>query len=462
MASRTEVAGIWLRVSTGEQDEASQEPDVLGWASERGYQIGETYRVTGKSAYHGRQQADLDRALQDMAEGRIDVLVAWHPDRIDRRGSAAVFQLAERAKQAGGRIEWAGRHARHLNEVNVMSNGLLAITADMARAESEHKSERIKAKHHTLKAKGSAVGRPPYGYQIVQDGDVKRFAPLEGQAAVLREARDRYLGGETIDAICADLNERGVPSPGRYRRGHKLAGQPCPWYGKTLAGLLRSTSSAGRRQDADGRTVATFEPIFTWSEHQRLVARLDARAHRKGISPGTSALLTGVIFTEDGEPMYRIKHWRGLMYYARFGKVGADLAEMDARISAIFAAMDAPRMVPVLAPGENNSDAIARLRQDRAELDDLAPDYDERHAELTARIRELVREDEENPNPDRWEMQPVGESYAETWQRLSDNERREMLKESGVRVIYRGEADFTVELPEEHLEALGHRMHEIA
>jgi len=454
--SKQEIAGMWLRVSTGAQDEASQEPDVHDWIAKRGYEVGPEYRVAGKSAFHGRQQADLDRALEDMAEGRINVLVAWHPDRIDRRGSEAVFELAARAKEAGGRIEWAGATARHLNEVNVMSNGLLAITSDMARAESEHKSERIRAKHATLRAKGSAIGRPTYGYRIVERDGIKVFAPREDQAAILREARDRYLGGETLDAICEDFNRRGIPSPGKYRAPHPQAGKPCPWYAKTLAGLFRSTSSAGRRQDASGQTIATFEAVFTMSDHKRLVQRLDSRANRQGISPGTSALLTGVIFTDCGEPMYRIKGRTGFKYYARGAKVGADLAGMDTRVSNIFAAMDSPRMVRVLVPGANNSDAIARLREDMAEAVKVG-DY-ARVPALAAEAEELERQDRDEPNPDRWEMQPVGESYAETWQRLTDGERREMLKDSGVRVVYRDETDFTVELPDEHMSALDHRI----
>jgi hypothetical protein len=91
---------------------------------------------------------------------------------------------------------------------------------------------------------------------------------------------------------------------------------------------------------------------------------------------------------------------------------------------------------------------VARLRQDRAELDDLAPDYDDRHAELTERIRELARQDAENPNPDRVEMVDTGKSYGEVWRELSTAERRDLLLARNVRVTWYGNR-WEVEWPEE-------------
>ena len=214
--------------------------------------------------------------------------------------------------------------------------------------------------------------------------------------------------------------------------------------------LLRSLSIAGRRVDKNGRTVHTYEPIITWEDHQRLVARLDSRANRQGMSPGNVALLTGVLFDAEGNKMYRITGWNGVQYYSRKSKVGVDLAEMDTRVGETFAGNQEPFLVPQLVPGDNHVDEIARLRQDRAELDDLAPDYDERHAELTERIRELAREDAENPSPDRVELVDSGKTYGEVWRELSTAERRDMLLARNVRVTcYGGDEGWGMEFPEE-------------
>jgi hypothetical protein len=152
------------------------------------------------------------------------------------------------------------------------------------------------------------------------------------------------------------------------------------------------------------------------------------------------ALLTSIISDADGNPMYRINHWSGgTQYYSRNGKVGVDLAWMDEQIGSMFASSSLPHMVRQLVPGDNKGDEIARLRQDRTELDDMAADYDERHAELTAKIRELVRQDAENPNPDRIEMVDSGKTLGEVWQGMSTAERRDLLLEHDTRVTWRGD-----------------------
>jgi hypothetical protein len=77
---------------------------------------------------------------------------------------------------------------------------------------------------------------------------------------------------------------------------------------------------------------------------------------------------------------------------------------------------------------------IARLRQDRAELDDMADDYDERHAELTAKIRQLAKDDKESPQPDEVKWVPSELTIEEYWQALSTAARRDWLLENSWKV----------------------------
>ena len=77
--------------------------------------------------------------------------------------------------------------------------------------------------------------------------------------------------------------------------------------------------------------------------------------------------------------------------------VSAPLAEIDELtaqgIQKIFGSY--ALMVRRDIPGGNHFEEIARLRQDRKELDDLADDYMERNAAITAEIRLLAKEDQE-------------------------------------------------------------------
>jgi len=125
--SGNDIAGRWLRVSGSDQDEINQEPQIDRWIADHGYEVGPTYRLHGKSASKGAQQAKLDEMLEDMRSGVITVLVVWYSARIERRGAYDHFNLAHMVRDAGGRIEYVMEP--WLNEVNAMSDAFLAMQA---------------------------------------------------------------------------------------------------------------------------------------------------------------------------------------------------------------------------------------------------------------------------------------------------------------------------------------------
>ena len=434
----SEHAGAWVRVSTADQSEASQVPDVERYCADHGYSIAERYELNDRSAYHGEQDRELARMLADVRSGRIKVLVVWHSDRLERRGGRELLNLLAEVADAGGRVESVKEP--ELGAANVGGQVMTFIAGVMAHEESEHKSERVGIAFDRIKASGGVIGRAGYGYRVVGETKYsKRFVPDSIESAVIREAKDRYLAGETIDAICADFDARGIPSP-------SWKGQPGKhWYAKTLAGLLRSPSIAGRRYprgkdnlpDETKPVITTYEPIITWDEHKRLVKRLDSRAHRKGISPGNVALLTSILFDEAGHPMYRLN----TLYYCRKCKASANLAKMDARISDLFSRSAEPYKIQQVIPGANHDDEIARLRKDRSELDDLADTYDDDHARLTGEIRRLASLPAE---PDRIEWVPTGQTYGQVWDGMTTAERRDMILDAEFRVIWHGNGRYEI------------------
>ena len=57
MTRANEAAGVWVRVSTGGQDEAQQVPAVEGHCDQHGYTIAKRYELNDRSASKGEQQA---------------------------------------------------------------------------------------------------------------------------------------------------------------------------------------------------------------------------------------------------------------------------------------------------------------------------------------------------------------------------------------------------------------------
>lgn len=355
-----------------------------------------------------------------------DAIAGYRFDRLSRGDNQSTNAIED----------WAHRNGKQLLTEDGLvfpCEGADGIRWDLQKRLSHEEwlkiSERYRRMQAYLTSDNKLVGRPCYGLQVIESGDHKTLAPDTVESAVISEAKTRYLAGETIDAICDDLNARHIPSP-------MWKGKPGKhWYAKTLAGLLRNPAIAGRRVDKSGKTVLKYDGIITWDEHLRLVKRLDSRAHRKGISPANVALLTSTLSDEAGHPLYRVKaRDMGPCYYCRKGcGVLAPVGVLDAIADeAVLVYGEEPHMVPGLIPGKNHDDEIAKLRQDRNELDDLTGDYDARHAEITAEIRRLssLPREPDEPKPVR-----SGMTIAQMWDSRDTAGRRDWFRENGWKFV---------------------------
>jgi DNA invertase Pin-like site-specific DNA recombinase len=438
----TDKAGRWLRVSTGGQDEASQVPDVDAWCDTRGYETSPdtTYTVHGKSAYHGEQDKMLDRVISDMRAGRINVLVVWAYDRIERRGAYNAFDLARRVKEAGGRIEYV--KDSHLNVANEMSDVMLALAATVAHLESQRKSERIVAKHTALRRADSVIGRPPYGFRNICEvcqrpakrpdcnGHRKIMVPVPSEAAVIQDAAAWYLNGMTLDEICGKLNANDR-LPRRMKNGH----QPL-WCPKTLSGVLRNEAVVGRRRNGDGWTVKP-DAILARGTWEAVIRRMDTRATRKGVSQTrTPALLTSIIKCgEHGRNMYRT----GTGYYCRVRgcKAFVTLAYADNLVHESMLAATRRDIVETVIPGGGHDDEIADVKRDMQDAIQ-AEDFG-RLASLKA---ELDRLRSMPASPGRVERRESEQTVSEMWAALTDDAaRRQFLLDRGATITYAPQAD---------------------
>jgi DNA invertase Pin-like site-specific DNA recombinase len=132
------------------------------------------------------------------------------------------------------------------------------IKASVDAAEAERVSERVTRKNDQRAASGAPHGRIGYGFQRVDDRDIAE----PDEADVVREMTRRVLGGESLRALAAEMNTRGL----RSRTG-------AAWTGPTLRRMLRRPSLAGMRVHR-GQVVGRSdgESIISDDEHAQLVA----------------------------------------------------------------------------------------------------------------------------------------------------------------------------------------------
>jgi DNA invertase Pin-like site-specific DNA recombinase len=212
-------AGIRLRVSTSAQDEASQEPQVHAWVAQHGYTVAEEYRVHGMSAYHGRHEPELRRAMADMKAGRIEVLVVWKSDRIDRQEKLGA--LIKEAQGYGGRIEFVTEP--ELNALSGLGGRMMTVVKEFMNAEeSRTKSDRTMIKQAALRSSGSFVGKAPYGLRIEAltnraGASFKTLFPIHDEARVVARIFDEAANAVSLAQVARNLHadEFRISAPGR-------------------------------------------------------------------------------------------------------------------------------------------------------------------------------------------------------------------------------------------------------
>jgi site-specific DNA recombinase len=390
------------------------------------------------------------------------------------------------------------------NEISLISatepldfSGILGLQqatnmAFFAEMEANAIRDRVTQTHAHLRTKTVRWpgGPPPYGYRIVKNPDGPGFLlgkDPESSEVVLEIVR-RVIAGEAVNAITADLNRRGVPSPrDRARelaleRGKPGAKSPtgAPWLATTVRLILRSRALAGEvmhrkvvrkgtgkvrelRNPAapvtgqDGMPLTRAEPLVTEAEWGQLQEALN-QASRVRTKWDTPSLLLGVAQCAGcGSNLYfsgqRASNGTGYKYYrCRRSKLACDSRDhcpappikveiLDDLAGRHFLAVCGPEQVceRTFVPGEDHTEQLERVRKalagvrddrDRGEYDYPGgeADFHGRVGILTGRIKELAALPQRAA---RWELTPTGRTFAQVWEASDIPARRSLMKDAG-------------------------------
>jgi site-specific DNA recombinase len=372
-------AAIYCRISRDPRGDLlgvqRQEPPCRELCERLGWEVVEVYTDDDLSAYNGKHRPAYEQMLEDLRAGQVNAIVAWAADRLTRRPveNEAIIDLAERLgvklATVGGEYDLATPSGRlHFRQLGII-----------ARYESEHRAERLRLKHEQLARAGKlhGSGTRPFGYE--QD----RLTVRETEAALVREAVQRLLTGESARTVIRNWNARGITT---------TAGKP--WRNSAFVRMLRSPRLAGKREH-HGRVVAdaVWPAIITPAEHEQLLTVLDRNAKAWGPTRTIVRryLLTGfLVCGRCGAKLIAQPRMDGVRSYACAvgeGRAGCGrttrLAEpLEAYVrDAVIAALDSPELLTTLeaAREETADDAVDglldRLRATETQLEDLGRDY---------------------------------------------------------------------------------------
>lgn len=215
-------AGLYVRISDDREGAGlgvkRQETDCRELAERLGWQVVDTYVDNDLSAYTGQPRESYNRLLEDVRTGRVDSILVWHNDRLHRH-PIELEQFIKLLEE--NRVPVQTVKAGEFDLATPTGRLVARQIGSVARYESEHKAERIKAKHVELARAGRSTGGGyrPYGYRRIYDRPdpphrIVAEVVVPEEATVIREAARRVLAGEAIAAICRDFNTRNITTSG--------------------------------------------------------------------------------------------------------------------------------------------------------------------------------------------------------------------------------------------------------
>src|SRR5215472_5825642 len=149
-------AGLYVRVSTNEQNTGGQERALREYVARRGWNVHKVYRDQGLSGVNSKRPA-LDELLKDCRRGSIDVLLVWKFDRLARSLNSLIVCL-EMCRSFG--IDFAS--VTECVDTSLASGELVfQMIGAVAQFERSLIAERVKAGLANAHANGKVLGRPP-------------------------------------------------------------------------------------------------------------------------------------------------------------------------------------------------------------------------------------------------------------------------------------------------------------
>ena len=238
----------------------------------------------------------LQRLLDDVRAGKVDVIVVYKVDRLTR-------SLADFAKL----VELFDQHqvsfvsvTQQFNTTTSMGRLTLNVLLSFAQFEREVTSERIRDKIAASKRKGLWVGgMAPLGY----DTKDRKITVNEAEAERVRTIFRSYLRLGSLNLLMADLRERGIVTKVRTLKTGQVVGG-IPFTRGPLAHLLRNRFYIGEVV-FKGDTLPGEQPAIVDRDlFEAVQTRLNQQINdRRSIRGGSEALLMGRMFDDRGNRM---------------------------------------------------------------------------------------------------------------------------------------------------------------
>jgi site-specific DNA recombinase len=263
------MAAIYARVSSEQQREentiASQTASLIEFAKSHDLEVPEEWVFEDKG-YSGAtlERPGLERVRDLAAEGHIQVVLAYAPDRLSRKYAYQILLIEELARHGVETLfVRAPQGDSAEDQLLVQFQGMIA---EYERAQILERSRRGK-RHRAHSGEISVLSGAPYGYRYIRKSDEApaAYTVYEAEAGVVRRIYEMYtLQGLSIGEITRRLNAEGIPTrkvSARWERSTVWAVLRNPAYrgvacfGKTRASARTRVMRPQRRRGVTALTM---------------------------------------------------------------------------------------------------------------------------------------------------------------------------------------------------------------
>src|SRR3954464_10493351 len=295
------MAAIYARVSSEQQREentiASQTAALIEFAQSNDLEVPREW-VFEDEGYSGAtlERPGLERVRDLAAEGQIQVVLAYSPDRLSRKYAYQILLIEEFARhRVETRFVKAPQGDSAEDQLLVQFQGMIA---EYERAQILERSRRGK-RHRAQLGEVSVMSNAPYGYRYIRKTDEAPAAYIidETEARVVRHVYEMYtVEGLSIGEITRQFNREATPTrkASRWERSVVWALLRNPAY-RGLACFGKTRASARTRVMRPQRRRGVTSPSTT-AGHER--------AREEWIEIPVPALVTEESFARAQELLY--------------------------------------------------------------------------------------------------------------------------------------------------------------
>ena len=233
------MAAIYARVSSEQQREektiASQTASLIEFAKNHQLEVPKEW-IFEDEGYSGAtlERPGLERVRDLAAEGQIQVVLAYSPDRLSRKYAYQILLIEEFARQGVETLFVRSPQGKSPeDQLLVQFQGMIA---EYERAQILERSRRGK-RHRAHAGEVSVMSGAPYGYRYIRKTEEALAAYMvdEAEASVVRRVYEMYtVEGLSIAEITRRLNREGIPTRKASR-----------WERSVVWGMLRNPAYRG-------------------------------------------------------------------------------------------------------------------------------------------------------------------------------------------------------------------------